>query len=140
MLNNEWSKALRLFFVDFGLLGLLSVSYETGQLGSAFKVDAIHVSAQFTSFFSSTVGKKIPLERQIGVGDQRAESGGIRLFAWKSGTSNPGGIMGAGESFLSGPPFQFVFKDFGCVAQTIKRFSFLYGDCPDAFFHQSPKK
>lgn len=47
--------------------------------------------------------------------------------------------MRAGESFLLSPPFQFVFKDFGCVAQTIKRFSFLYGDCPDEFFHQSQK-
>lgn len=82
ILNNEWSKALRLLFVDFGLLDILSVLYESGQLGNAFKVDAIHVSGQFT-FLSSHSWKKIPLERQIGVGDQRAESGGSRLFAWK---------------------------------------------------------
>lgn len=47
--------------------------------------------------------------------------------------------MAAGESFLFGPPFQFVFRDLGCVAQTIKTFSFLYGDSPDAFYHQSQK-
>lgn len=62
-------------FVGFGLFDISSVRIEIGQLGNAFKDDAIHVSGHFTSFFfPSTVGKKKTLERQIGVwgGDQRA--------------------------------------------------------------------
>lgn len=46
-------------FVGFGLFDISSVRIEIGQLGNAFKDDAIHVSGHFTSFFfPSTVGKK----------------------------------------------------------------------------------
>lgn len=88
--------------------------------------DIYHISSPL-SFLPPCSVRKLVTESKIEVGDQRAENCTSRHFTWKEGTSNPGGITRAGESILLGPPFQFVFKDFTCVAQTIIKFGFVYG-------------